>query len=68
MIAVSDIQKMSQVELLQAMELLWKSLSHSESECSSPSWHGQVLSQRLAKATEGKARFLTVSELKKRLN
>lgn len=37
MIAVSDIQKMSQVERLQTMELLWKSLSGSASEYPSPS-------------------------------
>ncbi|MEI8122893.1 MAG: addiction module protein [bacterium] len=58
---------MSQVERLQTMELLWKSLSHSATEFPSPSWHGRVLSQRLSKATAGKAGFLTISELKSRL-
>ncbi|MCX6969799.1 MAG: addiction module protein [Verrucomicrobia bacterium] len=58
---------MSQSERLQAMELLWKSLSHPASELPSPPWHGRILSQRLAKAEAGSARFLTVLELKNHL-
>jgi hypothetical protein len=67
MIATSDIQQMSHVERLQAMEMLWKSLSQSDSEFPSPRWHGRVLAQRLSEAEAGKARFLTISELKRRL-
>jgi hypothetical protein len=40
---------MSMSERLQAMELLWRSFSGSEDEVPSPDWHGEVLSERLAK-------------------
>lgn len=67
MIAAADISKMSTGERLQAMELLWRSLSASAEEIASPDWHGEVLSRRLSKVEEGKGSFLTVSELKDRL-
>jgi hypothetical protein len=68
MLAVSDIRRMSPVERLQTMELLWKSLSESADEISSPPWHGRVLSERMSKVTSGQGTFLTIPELKMRLN
>ncbi len=50
-----------------AMELLWRSFSGSEDEVSSPVWHGEVLSERLAKVEAGEGKFLTLPELKARL-
>ena len=67
MLAESDIQSMSAVQRLQAMELLWRSFSGSEDELSSPDWHGEVLAGRLAKAEAGEGKFLSLSELKTRL-
>jgi len=66
MIGASDIKKMTLIERLQAMELLWKSFSSDQLE--SPEWHGEVLSKRLSKVEEGKGTFLTVSEVKRRLH
>jgi hypothetical protein len=68
MIAESDIQTMTTIERLQAMELLWRSFAGSSHEILSPDWHGEVLSSRLAKVEAGEARFLTISELKDRLS
>jgi len=67
MFAESDIQKMSRVERLQAMELIWQSFSESSEDLESPAWHGAVLSERLAKVEAGKGKFLTIPELKARL-
>jgi len=66
-IAASDIKKMTLAERLKAMELLWESISASPEKVTSPEWHGEVLSHRLAKVKAGKGTFLTVQQLKARL-
>jgi putative addiction module component (TIGR02574 family) len=58
---------MTLVERLQAMELLWASISASPEKVVSPKWHGEVLNRRLAKVKAGKGTFLTVQQLKARL-
>ncbi len=58
---------MSPTQRLQTMELLWKSFSDSEHEVPSPDWHGDVLTERLAKVEAGEGKFLSLSELKTRL-
>jgi hypothetical protein len=67
MLAESEIKSMSTTERLQAMELLWRSFSGLEDEFPSPDWHGEVLSERLAKVEAGEGKFLTIPELKARL-
>jgi hypothetical protein len=58
---------MSVTKRLQELELFWRSFSGSEDEVPSPDWHGEVLSERLAKVEAGEGKFLTISELKARL-
>lgn len=67
MLAEAEIKSMSLTERLQAMELLWRSFSASEDEVPSSDWHGEVLSERLAKVEAGEGKFLSLSELKTRL-
>jgi putative addiction module component (TIGR02574 family) len=67
MLAEAEIQSMSTTERLQVMELLWRSFSASEDKLPSPDWHGEVLSERLAKVESGEGKFLTIPELKSRL-
>lgn len=67
MIAAAEIEQMSQAERLHTMELLWRSISAEPSKLKSPSWHRTVLKKRLAKIESGKAKFLTITQLKKRL-
>jgi hypothetical protein len=67
MLAEAEIKSMSLTERLQAMELLWRSFSGSEDEVPSPDWHGEVLSERLAKVEAGEGKFLSILELKARL-
>ena len=45
----------------------WRSFSGSEDKVPSPDWHGEVLSERLAKVEAGEGKFLTIPELKARL-
>ncbi len=68
MLAESEIKSMSLTERLQAMELLWRSLSDSENKVPSPGWHGGVLSARLSKVEAGEGKFLSLTELKSRLS
>lgn len=68
MIETAEIERMSLAERLQAMELLWRSISRKPDGVKSPDWHGEVLNKRLVKVEAGKGEFLTLSQLKKRLS
>jgi len=67
MIEAAEIESMSLAERLQAMELLWRSMSGEPRKLKSPVWHKDVLATRLAKVKAGKGRFLTIQQLKQRL-
>jgi len=67
MIAAAQIEQMTLAERMEAMELLWRSISSEPASVVSPAWHGEVLQKRLARIKAGKAKFLTVAQLKKRL-
>jgi putative addiction module component (TIGR02574 family) len=58
---------MSFAERLQAMELLWRSMAAAPDKLESPSWHKKILAKRLAKVEAGKGKFLTFTQLKRRL-
>jgi putative addiction module component (TIGR02574 family) len=59
-----EIKKMSVIERLQAMEAIWDSLLHEESEIESPEWHKNILEQRKRKIEDGKAEFISLKALK----
>lgn len=67
MIQAADIQQMSLEEQLQAMELLWASLSRMPNAVPSPDWHGDILAERMAKIERGEGEFLSIPQLKERL-
>ena len=67
MIQAAEIEKMSLDERLQTMELLWVSLARTPDAVPSPAWHADVLATRLAAIERGDAEFLSIPELKKRL-
>jgi hypothetical protein len=67
MIQAADIQQMSLEEQLQAMELLWASLSRTPNAVPSPDWHGDILAERMAKIERGEGEFLSIPQLKARL-
>jgi putative addiction module component (TIGR02574 family) len=68
MIAAAEIEQMTVAERIEAMELLWRSISAKPERVISPAWHGEVLQKRLSKIEAGKAEFLTVAQFKKRLS
>ena len=59
-----EINNMSTIERLQAMEALWDSLLYEESELESPEWHREVLEDRKKKIETGKADFISIEKLK----
>ena len=65
--SIAEIESMTVTERLQAIELLWASVSRKESQVSSPSWHGNVLNARREKVENGQETFLSLSELRDRL-
>lgn len=67
MIEAVEIERMSITEKLQAMELLWRSMSREPEKQETPAWHEKILAQRLAKVEAGQGEFLTLPQLKKRL-
>jgi putative addiction module component (TIGR02574 family) len=67
MIQAADIERMSIAERLQTVELLWDSLAQTPEAVPSPAWHGDVIAARLAKIERGEGEFLTLAELRERL-
>lgn len=63
----TEIQGMSTVERLAAMEALWDAICHEDQEPASPPWHDQVLQNRRQKIDSGAARFLSLDEVEQRL-
>ena len=68
MIKLSDIESMSKTERLLAIDLIWSTLSDPDKEITSPAWHGDVISARMEKVNSGHAKYLTIEQLKIRLN
>ena len=62
-----EVSRLTTPERLEAMELLWASLSNGPDGIESPAWHAQVLAARQATVDAGEAQFLTIDQLKKRL-
>jgi hypothetical protein len=65
--ATLPLDKMSVVEKLRAMEMLWADLSRNEAKLESPAWHEDVLRDREAKIKSGKESFMDWETAKKQL-
>ena len=61
---VSTINKMTTIERIQVMELLWNALCHDEEEIESPAWHEEILKKRRNNIESGKTKFSSLSEIK----
>lgn len=61
---IADLKKMSTTKRLQAMEALWDSLIYENGEIDAPNWHEKILEERKNKISNGKAKFISLSELK----
>jgi hypothetical protein len=68
MLEPAEIERMSPQEKMDAIEKLWEALARDEQRTPSPGWHAQVLANRKQRVEKGESRFLTLDELKARLN
>ena len=59
-----EIEEMSTIDRLQAMEALWDSFLREKSEIDSPEWHRDILENRKKKIKNGKAEFISLEELR----
>lgn len=68
MIKKADLEQLSIPEQLETMEILWESLTSQPDKISSPDWHADILKVRDSKINSGKEKYLTMAELKEKLN
>jgi putative addiction module component (TIGR02574 family) len=67
MLEASQIEKMSVAERLQAIEQLWDAVCHEDKDLTSPAWHRNVLAERKQRAERGESKFMTLAQVKSRL-
>ena len=67
MLEASQIENMSTAQRLQAMEQLWDALCREAGDLASPDWHREVLAERKSRAERGESKFLTLAQLRARL-
>ena len=60
----AEAKTMTQGERLQAMEELWDIICHENAALDMPKWHKGILAERREKILSGKAKFITIEELK----
>lgn len=60
-----EIKSLSVPDRIILMEEIWDSLCHESEQVISPSWHQQILVDRLTSLNSKQATLLTLQELKK---
>ena len=63
----AEIARMTPIERLKTMELIWESLVKDAGSVVSPAWHGEILKGRLDKVRSGEAKFLDLDEVRRRI-
>jgi len=63
----TKLEDLTTAEKISVMEYLWDDLCKHASEKLSPSWHGDVLSQREEAVTVGEAGFIDWEDAKKKI-
>lgn len=61
---IADFKSMSTTKRLQIMEALWDSFLYEDGEIESPKWHEKILEERKGNIANGKAKFISLEELK----
>ena len=63
---MQNIDQMTDIEKIQAMEQLWQALTQNHHAPEPPEWHQSELGMREAKIRDGYARFTSLDQLKER--
>ncbi|MBL4775709.1 MAG: addiction module protein [Mariprofundus sp.] len=61
---LTEAKAMTQSERLQAMEELWDIICHDDTALEVPKWHKNILAERREMMRSGKAKFITIEDLK----
>jgi len=61
---LAEAKTMTQGERLQAMEELWDVICHDGDILAPPKWHKNILTERREKMQSGKAKFITIEDIK----
>ncbi len=62
-----QLEKMTVIEKLAAIEAIWRDLTLTDEDVPSPSWHRDVLIARQSRVEEGSSEFTEWSEAKDRI-
>lgn len=62
-----QLEKMTVVEKLAAIETIWRDLAGTDENVPSPSWHNDVLGARQSRVEEGSSKFSDWSEARDRI-
>ena len=61
-----ELSRLTNAERIELLNAVWESIENKDEEIESPAWHFEVLAEREAEIESGKAKFLTLDELKER--
>ncbi|WP_223293881.1 addiction module protein [Pelodictyon phaeoclathratiforme] len=64
---IAELKVKPFAERLQLMEDLWETLSNEDNNLQSPAWHQEILEERMDLINTGQAEYVTIEELKKRI-
>lgn len=62
-----QLEKMTVIEKMAALETIWRDLAGTDENVPSPSWHSDVLSARQSRVNEGTSEFAEWSEARDRI-
>lgn len=63
---MNNVESMTSLEKIRAMEELWDALTRDTEAPTSPEWHGKELRQRTTRIQENKVDYLSLEQLKER--
>lgn len=63
---MQNIDQMTNLEKVQAMEQLWESLTRGQDLPASPTWHADELNERTSRIRDGKTSYTSLDQLKGR--
>ena len=64
--SIDEIKKLNPKERIILINDIWESLESENITVESPSWHKQVLDERIKKMENNEARYVSLEELKNR--
>lgn len=67
MSVIINVEQMTTVDKIRAMECFWDDLCRHAEESLSPPWHGDILSERDNSITVGEAQFIDWEQAKKKI-